>query len=443
MDIIAYTWDHPAPRTLVIISGDRDLAYMIGTLRMRKYEVILISPNGTHTSFTNQASVNLDWIADSHRGDIDDARGGQPSPQPPSHQSPSPHTPSPPHQFPSPSFPSPPLPAANGFFSHYPKTNFLSKAEEINPPLVELRGMPVARDRQKPFFSHSDGFDIFGDLGGSFSSPSVPNGMFGLGGSHSQPHSARQVRSDSAPPDIYTIHSPVSPPLDSNGSGKIPSSAKGKQRKFPITELEDTAPQSPLTAKLPEEPPMAEGLFTSMHPLAKMRDPLSVPTSGEPVNIDNDNRTERGKSPTTTIIISPRKEEAISTKESPRADLLNQPQAPDPSPTPLLLSQKSPPSKGTSHTTLKAQAGPSRSSTPSQKLVPPHFQVLVDTLRQHGGSYKKSSLACLLLTRDKAAFKKAKVSKYKPYIATAVEARLVREVATAQGPCISLTEEYT
>ena len=405
---------------------------MIGTLRMRKYEVILISPNGTHTSFTNQASVNLDWIADGHRRDVDDARGGQPSPQPPS-----PHPPSPSHQFPSPSFPSPPLPAANGFYSHYPKTNFLSKAQEFDPPVVELRGMPTVRGRQKPVFSHSDRFNIFGDLGDSFPSPSIPNGMFGLGDSHSQPHPARQVRSDSAPPGIYSIHSPVSP-LDSNGFGRMPTSAKGEQQKFPITELEDTqaAPQSSLTAKLPEVPPMAEELFTTLHPSAKMKAPLSVPTSAEPVNIDNDNTTERGKSSSTTIIISPRKEEAISAKESPRADLPFQSQAPDPSPTPLLSSQKAPPK----HTTLNAQAGPS--STPSQKYVPPHFRVLVDTLRQHGGSYIKSSLPSLLLMRDQAVYKKAQVSKYTSYIATAVEAKLVREVVTTKGCCIFLTEEY-
>lgn len=423
MDIIAHAWDHPAPQTIVIISGDRDLAYMIGTLRMRKYEVILLSPNGTHTIFANQASVNLDWTADGHRRDADDARGGQPLP--------SPHPPSPPNQFPSPSFPSPPLPAVNGFYSYYPKPNFLSKAQEIDPPLVELRGMPTARGRQKPVFPQSDRFNIFGDMGSPFPSPSVSNnGMSGLRDSRSQPHPARQVRSDSAPPGIYTIHSPVSP-LDSNDFGRI---AK-EERKFPITELEDIAPPSPLTAKLPEEPPMAEGLLTSTQPSPKMKGPLSVPTAAEPVN--NDNTTKREKSPSTTIITSPPKKEAISTKESPRVDLPIQPQAPDTSPAPLLPRQKAPPSK---QTTLNAQAGPS--STPSRKHVPPHFQVLVDTLRQHGGTYIKSSLPSLLLARDQAVYKKAQVSKYTPYIATAVEANLVREVVTTKGCFISLTEEY-
>ena len=422
-----HAWDHPASQTIVIISDDRDLTYMIGTLRMRKYEVILISPNGAHTSFANQASVNLDWMADDHRRDVDDACGGQPPP--------SPHPPSPPHQFPSPSFPSPPLPTVNGFYSHYPKTN-LTKVQEIDPPLVDLRGIPTARGCQKTLFSHSDKFNIFGDLAGSFPSPSVSsNGMFGLRDSRSEPHPARQVRSDSAPPGIYTIHSPASP-LDSNSFGRI---AKGEQRKFPITELEDIAPQSPLTSKSPEEPPMAEGLFTSMQSSAKMKAPLSVPIPGsaEPVNIDKDNTTERGKSPSTTIMSSPQKKDVISTKEPPRADLPIQPQAPEPSPTPPLPSRKAPPSK---QTALNAQAGPS--STPSRKNVPPHFQVLVDTLRQHGGSYIKSSLPSLLLMRDQAVYKKAQVSKYTSYIASAVEARLVREVVTTKGCSIILTEEY-
>ena len=442
MDIIAHTWDHPAPHTIVIISGDRDLAYMIGTLRMRKYEVILISPNGTHTGFANQASVNLDWIADGHRRDVDDTRDGQP----PS----SPHPPSTPHQFPSPSFPSPPLPAVNGFYSHYPKTNFLSNPQETDPPVVELRGMPTARGRQKPVFSHSDRFNIFGNSGASSPSPSVSNnGMFGLGDIHSQPHPARQVRSDSAPPAINAIHSPVSP-LDSNGFGRI---AKGKQRQFPITELASPltpklleepptaqglssstqpsprmeapsyiAPSSPLTPKLPEEPPTAEGLSSSTQPSARMEVPSSIPTTPEPVSIGNDNRTEREKSPF-------RKEEAISSKKSSHQPI--QPQAPDPFPTPRLL--KAPQSK---QTTINARAGP------SSRPVPPHFQVLVDTLRQHGGSHLKSSLPVLLLKRDQAVYKKAQVSKYTRYIATAVEANLVREVFKTEGCHIFLTNEY-
>jgi NYN domain len=475
VDIIAYAWDHPAPRTIVIISGDADLAYMIGTLRMRKYQVILISPNGTHASLTNQASVNLDWTTDCRRMDMDDTRRGLPSPHPP----PSPH------QFPSPSF----------LFTHYPKNNFLSKVQEVEPPMVELQGMPTARRYQMPTFPHlhsPDRFDIFGDLGGSFPSPRVSNGMFDLGDGRPQPGGpACQVRSDSAPPGIYSTHSPAS----AGSFGRMPSSAKGKQREFPITEPEDIGPQSPLSTKIPEEPRMAEDFFTSLHgPSAKMSitplatgastrssassqdstfsvvqfPPSSTPTSAEPNN-DNDNATERGKSPATVIIApeftpktpvvhetekgsgstpSPRKEEAILTKDSPRASLPIQSQVPDPiqpSPTPVPPSQKAPPPK---KTILNAHTGPSltplkqtgRSPAPS---VPPHFQVLLDTLRRYGGSYNKSLLPTQLLTRDPAVYKKAQVSRYTPYIAAAIKAGLVWEVTKIdKGLCICLTEGY-
>lgn len=502
VDIIAYAWDHPAPRTIVIISGDKDLAYMIGTLRMRKYEVILISVNGTHPSLTSQASVNFDWTVDGRRTDMDDPHGGQLSPHHPSpHPPPSSHSP---HQFPSPSFPSLPFPATSGGFSHYSTSNFLSKRQEIYTPMVELQGMPTTRGRH-PY--DPDKFDIFGASGGSFPSPSVSNGMFGLGDGPSQPRGpARQVRSDSVPP-IHSSHSPASPP-DSNGLGR--TSAKGKQRESPITEPEDIGPQSPLTPEMPEESRTTEGGFRSMHPsAAKTITPLtagastrsssqdstfsvnqfapsSTLTSVEPVS---DNTTERGKNPA-PILVAPqeftfvppknpvvcetekvstptpslRKEETISTKPSTQATSPIQSQVPDPlrpAPTPLLPSQKVhspkettlniPPSQKapSSNEALNAQAGPSSTfiaapnPVPSHKHVPPHFKVLVDTLRQHGGSYPKVVLSTQLVTRDPGVYQKAQVTRCKQYITAAMKAGLVREVNTVQkGLCVFLTEDY-
>ena len=453
---------------------------MIGTLRMRKHEVILISPKGTHPSLTNQASVNLEWTTD-----MNDLRGGQASPPPPSpHPPPSSHLPPSPHQFPSPSSPSVPIHATSGLFSHYPKTNFLSEVQEIDPPMIELQGMPTTRGRQTtPSHPHKpDRFDDFRDF--VFSSPNVSNanGMFKVVDGRSQPQGgpARQIRSDSAPPGIYSTRPPVSAP-DGNSFGKILSS-KGK---FPIMEPEDIGPQSPLTAKIPEEPRTVEGSFTSMHPSAKIPmtslttrvstgsslssqdstfsviqfPPSSTLTSAEPINIYSNDTTERGKSP---VIIAPqelppkipvvRETEKVSgpslrkeeTKDSPRAGSPIQPRVPNPfqpSPTPLPPSQKAPLSK---NITPSAQAGPSLA--PLKRTgpdVPPHFQVLVDTLRQHGGSHNKSSLPPLLLMRDPKIYKKAQVSKYTPYIEAAIKAGLVREVTRVdKGVCICLTENY-
>lgn len=490
VDIIAYAWDHPAPRAIVIISGDKDLAYMIGTLRMRKYEVILISPNGTHASITNQASVNLDWTVDGRRTNMDDPHGGKFSSHPPS-----PHPPPSPHGFPSPSFSSLPFPAMSGVHSHYSTSNFLAKPQEIHPPMVELQGMPTTRGRH-PY--EPDKFDVFGASGGTFPSPSASNGMFGLGDGRSQLRGpARQVRSDSAPPGIHSTHSSASSP-DSNGFGRMTSSAKGKQREFPMIEPEDIGPQSPLNPEIPEEPRATEGLFTSMHPSsAKISitplttgvstrsssqdslfsviqfPPSSTLTSVEPINIDSDNTTERGKSPAPILVApqefpfvppktpvgcetekvstptpSPRKEETISAKPSPRASLPIQSQVPDPFqdfPTPLPPSQevsnKTLDAQARSNSTVIAQAGPS--SVPSHKHVPPRFQVLVDTLREHGGSYPKSTLSTQLVTRDPGVYQKAQVAKCKQYIKAAMKAGLVREVnAVNGGLCIFLTEVY-
>jgi len=110
-----------------------------------------------------------------------------------------------------------------------------------------------------------------------------------------------------------------------------------------------------------------------------------------------------------------------------------------PAPTPLLPSQKVPSPK---ETTLDTQAGPSL--VPSCKYVLPRFRVLVETLRQHGGSHVKHTLPTLLLARDPHVYQNAQVPKYKAYIAAAVGAGLVREVRTTDCKYlrIFLTEEY-
>lgn len=399
------TLDHPPPRTVVIVSGDRSLAYMIAALRMRRYEVILISPSGTHPSLTNQASLNLYWTT-VDTTDMDDPPGRGPSPHPPpSH-----------HHLPSSSSPSLPLSSTSD-----PKTNFSPKAQGIDPP-------PIVEPRPPSY--ESGRFNIFGDLGGSFPSPSVSHSMFGL-----EPLFPRSQPPASAPPS--TVYSS----LDSNGFGELPLSAKGKQRAFSITKPEGTAPQTQWTANMPEEPcsaGMAEGCFTNMrHSSAKLNAPLTTGSSTRSSSSWQDSTFSVIQFPLSSAPTS-----AEPVKNSPRAGKESQVPNPfRPATTLLLPSQKAPPPK---ETTLNTQAGPN--SIPSHKYVtvPPHFRVLVETLRQHGGSHVKHTLPTLLLARDPQVYQNAGVHKYKGYIAAAVEAGLVREVRTTncQYLCISLTEEY-
>ena len=62
---MAFVKDNPAPATIILISGDRDFAYLLSTIRWRKYNVVLISNSFmTHESLTAQASVVYDWQSD-------------------------------------------------------------------------------------------------------------------------------------------------------------------------------------------------------------------------------------------------------------------------------------------------------------------------------------------------------------------------------------------
>jgi hypothetical protein len=65
VDIMAFIKDNPAPTTIILISGDRDFAYLLSTIRWRKYNVVLITNSSmTHESLTAPASLVYDWQSD-------------------------------------------------------------------------------------------------------------------------------------------------------------------------------------------------------------------------------------------------------------------------------------------------------------------------------------------------------------------------------------------
>ena len=65
VDIMAFIKDNSPPATIILISGDRDFAYLLSTIRWRKYNVVLVSNSFmTHESLTAQASVVYDWQSD-------------------------------------------------------------------------------------------------------------------------------------------------------------------------------------------------------------------------------------------------------------------------------------------------------------------------------------------------------------------------------------------
>jgi hypothetical protein len=62
--MLAYAIDNPAPSTIILISCDRDFAYAVSILRLRRYRVVIISPPSIHSSLKVQASIHVDWTSD-------------------------------------------------------------------------------------------------------------------------------------------------------------------------------------------------------------------------------------------------------------------------------------------------------------------------------------------------------------------------------------------
>lgn len=62
VDMMAYAMDTPAPATIILISGDRDFAYAVALLRLRKYRIVVVAPTAVHNSLKLQASHFYDWF---------------------------------------------------------------------------------------------------------------------------------------------------------------------------------------------------------------------------------------------------------------------------------------------------------------------------------------------------------------------------------------------
>ncbi|KAJ3793036.1 NYN domain-containing protein [Lentinula aff. detonsa] len=64
VDMLAFAMDNPscpASTTIMLISGDRDFAYALSTLRLRRYNIVVVAPSNTHASLRTQASSFFNW----------------------------------------------------------------------------------------------------------------------------------------------------------------------------------------------------------------------------------------------------------------------------------------------------------------------------------------------------------------------------------------------
>lgn len=78
-DLIMFAVDNPPPKTLALISGDRDYAYSLAKLRQRGYEVILLIPLvGAHPTLLAQADRIIDWHDLAKGEQFEDSTIGEP-----------------------------------------------------------------------------------------------------------------------------------------------------------------------------------------------------------------------------------------------------------------------------------------------------------------------------------------------------------------------------
>lgn len=82
--MLAFAVDHPTPATVFLITGDRDYAYAVSILKLRKYQVILVVPSSPNTSpsLESQASLVIDWGTAVLRSRTDPANSIPPVRQP-------------------------------------------------------------------------------------------------------------------------------------------------------------------------------------------------------------------------------------------------------------------------------------------------------------------------------------------------------------------------
>src|SRR6266498_527025 len=76
---MAYAIDNPVGSTIVLITGDRDFAYALSILSLRRYKVVLIAGSNARSSLTMQADIRYDWVDDIVR--LSAASSFQPSPK--------------------------------------------------------------------------------------------------------------------------------------------------------------------------------------------------------------------------------------------------------------------------------------------------------------------------------------------------------------------------
>lgn len=437
MDLLLHAWDQPTSHTYAIISSDRDAASVIATLEMRGYNVILLSPAGTHPDLTSQASIQLDWArsilgVSGQAGVFDDIY----------------------EDF----RPNRPTTSAPPLSSQFRRESFSLQQETTAAPIPHQspRGNPVIPSGPK-------GSPSSLKLGLEFSRT--------LG---SLPQGANATRSGSTLANVFTP--PVGsvyhyngtlesiPTSLSKGKGRLTTSnSKDSETKFEPFNEDHIDEQHPLiTRKASVTTASSSVSSNSIFSIVQKPEQSTGPTSAEE---ERKFVEERPSLPVAPLRVVQEKDIKSGGPSKPT----DKPFAPAPSANsvpPLLPTQPS--GVGTQTTTVTEpkptpapaptlkplpipKAPPANPPTLSQPTpgpvsgatIPAAWQPLITTLRSNKGRLPSIKLPVVLLKSFPDAYKKAGSNNYTKYIQKAMEAGVVKRIVLMDGSqMIVLTDTY-
>ncbi|KAG6889733.1 hypothetical protein C0995_015031 [Termitomyces sp. Mi166 len=397
VDMLAYAIDNPPPSTIILISGDRDFAYAVSVLRLRRYRVVIISLPGIHTSLKIQASIFLDWNTDVLGADVVDEcwspRDG-------------------------------PVPLHEGYktsASHFPRErsnkfpSFLRRASRSNGEEFDIDIMDHLRYKGNGIAHYYGSFNPRvgrGDIPKEISAyprPATPT-------SHETEDSLPMTRSpsqtESAPAVLFTGETSSTPTVVNKPSpieDQSGSTARGSSAYRSTLETQSSI----------QKTSVAENISPLPVPTLSSQDLITAPTQ--------QNLSAVG---TTPIV------RAVPTSPSSHQPPVPQNIQVHP------VGEVSPISKGDG--TASASTQPAQQSQP--KVVPLQFSLLVQRLEFHrskGFSRPfRSGIAVELASKDNMVYRRAGTERFGQYVALAEKAGIIELGGKEGGAWIALRPEW-
>ncbi|RDB24304.1 hypothetical protein Hypma_008807 [Hypsizygus marmoreus] len=477
VDMIAFAIDNPAPATIVLISGDRDYAYAVSILRLRKYRVVVICPANSHASLMAQASVHVDWNAE-----VLGQAGIPEAPIPPANPRPQTRAGS------TASRPFTPR-ASNPQDLELEDDQELDDDDDIYVPYPPESNPYSARMNGFGDKHASSRFGFSPDLTGSWRQTAAPSRATSK--PQSPPISFRSAKSSPPSPPIEsqtperTFVTASNGIFDGSRKASLPTGFQYSEPE-PIT-LKPQAASEPPAARSPWLPggASASPVATSAHlpsaPTFKFTLPVSEASSmpKPPPSESPSVPPPMSPMPAATAVPAP----APSTPPPTRQATLSSPArltepepaptpAPTPTPTPVLAPMPvtvplpPPPPAKTASTVISdpprlqssqappppktpVPAGPSASSAQSQPhaMLPPHFRPLLEVLenrrRSKGQARVSRSEVGTDLTKYPGVYKRAGVNNFAKFIALAEKAALVECGTSGYESWIALRPEWS